>query len=355
MNKPLNTDVAIYYSKNKNQTLLWNPFIGQEMIIEGNDVPKITSYHFDTNTLNKYEEIRLFDEPIHRNIKLSPTFFDIEFVALSEALSYPYNKIIFIGCPFDLNVTHKSGQKFAPDYLRLHSRFNYPTKLFEQIEKSYKTKIFDCGNVISIVPQRNGREQIQIEAIADKCIAYEAIPFFIGGDHSITYSILKGILANKEIRLIHFDAHYDYGNGVEIQFEDIHHGNFLDGLLCNNNLIEVLQVGQRMRKDNNFIPHKKVKEMSVEQFLAHCFTESEYYITFDVDVIDPSLISSTGTMIPFGMDLSQLSAVLRKLHEINLVGADVVEFLPTSKIHEGQLISEIIFKIMEAMIGVSTS
>ncbi len=168
----------------------------------------------------------------------------------------------------------------------------------------------------------------------------------------------KGFSRIKKIGLIHIDAHYDGGGTEQVSFKDIHHGNFMDGFLNERNLEHILQIGQRQRVDQEHVQAEKIEvvssgELDISDYLREGLP---YYITLDVDVLDPSFMSSTGTPVPLGMHPKELMAILTSIREHDIIGADVVEFLPSEhKVHEALLVNELLLTLISMMTKVDLS
>ncbi|MNC08387.1 Agmatinase [compost metagenome] len=373
----VNKNVASRFSEAEDLTCFWNVNKGEEFCLEGNLLPilewfvkpsdpgeVVKAEHHETDKLQAYIQLLVEEEillPANEEIEKAnlwnpDTFFNLPLESIQGALNSPGSrKGIILGIPFDLNVTNLAGSKNAPNFLRMHSKANLPVTKTDEVRLFDSMSVYDCGNISAVVPKQNGREQLQLEFLIEKMIEFNCVPICIGGDHSIVYSILRGMLKSKKINLIHLDAHYDYGNGYEITFEQVHHGNFLDGILYNDNLLQVIQVGQRARKDSRFIDHPKVRQLTVDEFCQETFNDGEYYITFDVDVLDPSILSGTGTPLPFGLDLRDIQKIMYKTRDIKIIGMDIVEFIPSAgKVEEALLINEILYRWTEMISKGST-
>lgn len=264
--------------------------------------------------------------------------------------------VAILGMPFDLNVTNLPGTRRGPEYLRYHSRsivpYGFPKTRIKSLnyEKiNLESRVFDCGDISDVVFDRNGRQQKQLEEVIKKLTLAKIRPIIIGGDHSITYSSLKGILSHKKIGLIHIDAHYDGGNKKQINFEDIHHGNFIDGFIEDKNLKHILQIGQRQKKDQYHIQPPNIEVVPLESLDISSYLKKDlsYFISLDVDVLDPAFMSSTGTPVPLGLQPKELFQILDSLKNEKIIGGDIVEFIPREdKVHEALLVNEILLKFI---------
>lgn len=299
------------------------------------------------------------DTERHSIINSNNRFFNFSGMKMQDVINIAGktpDTVAILGMPFDLNVTNLSGTRRGPEYLRYHSRsivpYGFPkTRIKTQNSKitSLESRVFDCGDISGVVFDRNGRQQKQLEEIIKKLTLAKIKPIVIGGDHSITYSSLKGILSHTKIGLIHIDAHYDGGNKEQINFEGIHHGNFIDGFIEEENLEHILQIGQRQKKDQYHFQSRNIEEVPLESLDISSYLKKDlsYFISLDVDVLDPAFMSSTGTPVPLGLQPKELFQILDSLKNENIIGGDIVEFMPREdKVHEALLVNEILLKFI---------
>ena len=175
------------------------------------------------------------------------------------------------------------------------------------------------------------------------------IPFIIGGDHSLMYSDVAGVVdvyGKGNVGVIHFDAHYDvssYGFGHLINHGMPAYRLIEEGLVPGKNFI---QVGLR-----GYYPDKKSFEWMRKHGLRyHTMTEIDYrgwqavmedvikeaqegpeymFISFDIDVVDPAFTPGTGTPEPGGLMIREALQITRRLcAESNVIGFELVEFNP---------------------------
>lgn len=353
-NLPVNVEQAISIYRNSNQQALEEAELLESIEeLEKNDL--IVLANVDVQMANSVAQS-------------TNRFFNFNGMRMEEVINvgaHIPDAVAIIGMPFDHNVTNLPGSRLGPEYLRRHSRSIVPYG-FPQVEvKGQHTegihlasKVFDCGDISGHVFDRNGRQQRQLEEIVRKLTLAKIKPVIVGGDHSITYSSLQGILSHKKIGLIHIDAHYDGGGTEQVSFKDIHHGNFMDGFLNERNLEHILQIGQRQRVDQEHVQAEKIDvvpsdELDISRYLREGLP---YYITLDVDVLDPSFMSSTGTPVPLGMHPKELMAILTSIREHDIIGGDVVEFLPSEhKVHEALLVNELLLTLISMMTKVDLS
>ncbi len=156
---------------------------------------------------------------------------------------------------------------------------------------------------------------------------------FLGGEHSISIGIIKAFYEKyKELTVLQLDAHTDLRKSYN--GSSYNHACALYDARKNTNLIQVgirsMDVSEKalIQKEKCFFAHQmhhnnQWMNDSIEQM------GDNVYITLDVDVMDPSIMPSTGTPEPGGLDWHTLTLYLKKVFKNkNVVGFDIVELAP---------------------------
>jgi agmatinase len=115
-----------------------------------------------------------------------------------------------------------------------------------------------------------------------------------------------------------------------------HHGNVMRRVLHENPSTHLLQFGVRGFAGAPLSEERcqTITQTNIEEELEHVLATripkgKKCYISFDVDVLDPSFAPGTGTPVPLGMTPQVLLKLLRAVIEHNqIVGMDVVELSP---------------------------
>ncbi|NMH73531.1 arginase family protein [Bacillus sp. RO2] len=168
----------------------------------------------------------------------------------------------------------------------------------------------------------------------------DSILFSLGGDHSLTYSILKSF--EKELSdpvvLIVFDAHSDCGTSPYRE-NDIYHANFIKFLLEHEKIAAIIQIGVRgIRSVGQIYKHPKLiqvasSDMSPE-LIKKIMTDvkqkhpaASAYISFDIDCLDPSDFQYVDFPVSGGASLSTIRNCLYSVLSNcpSLIGVDLVE------------------------------
>jgi guanidinopropionase len=280
---------------------------------------------------------KLADRPINVTKPFAgiPTFLDLPYCESLDDLD-----VAIIGIPMDLGVTNRSGARFGPRAVRTIERVGPYSHVLDEVPRA----VFRAADV-GDVPMRSRFSLSQsledIEAYYRKVVAAGVVPLSVGGDHSVTYPILKAIGEKKPVGMVHIDAHMDTGGAVE--GEKFHHGGpfrqaVLSGVLDPDRCV---QIGIRGSSEINgefsyesgmtVIHAEDVERQGVDSIIATAKSvvgEEPFYITIDVDGIDPAYTPGTGTPEVGGLTPLQVQMMLRELAGMNIVGGDVVEVAP---------------------------
>lgn len=249
-----------------------------------------------------------------------------------------------VGVPFDLGVTNRPGARFGPKQIREMSSIAVNGPPIHPVSKiaPFKDSIIkDLGDLPfkSHYDLEEGIKEIAAyyNVLADKGI----VPVTAGGDHSITYPILKALGRDEPVGLIHFDAHCDTLGPMD--GSKFHHGGpflnaAIDGVLDPERTI---QIGIRGPSTSfwgfshasgmRVIPIEEFKSMGVNAVIEEArkvIGNGPTYISLDVDGIDPAFTPGTGTPEIGGMDPFEVQQILRGLQGANIIGGDVVEVSP---------------------------
>ena len=165
----------------------------------------------------------------------------------------------------------------------------------------------------------------------------------LGGDHSVTLPIFRGIAQQSPVGLVHFDAHCDTGD--DYLGSKFHHGAPFrraveEGTLDPKRTIQIgirgglndLDVWQFSHDSGMRVVYMdEFYKMGVDAVIAEArrvVGEGPTYISFDVDGLDPVFAPGTGTPEVGGFSTLEAQLMIRGLRGLNLVGGDVVEVAP---------------------------
>jgi len=250
-----------------------------------------------------------------------------------EATGTPEADSWLIGIPFDGTASFKPGARFAPDAIRHASQGLESYSPYLNADLS-DFKIYDSGNMdISFSSPEKTMDEIY--NFYKEVLSRGKLVCTLGGEHSITFPIVKALVERyPELKLIHLDAHADmresYGGSKYSHASVIK--RILEVIDVNNYYGFGIRSGLRdsfnsLKKLKNFYPFNdginRLKEIS-----AMIDNSTPVYITFDLDVLDPSFFPGTGAPEPAGVSTKELLQAILKLSKLNIVGFDIVELCP---------------------------
>ena len=238
-----------------------------------------------------------------------------------------------IGVPFDEKSSYLRGAAKGPVAIRAASTeamINPCTEL--GIDLALDTVLVDLGD-ISI---KGGffRLAARLEEKIIEIINAKAVPFVLGGDHSISYPVVKAFAKKiKPLDILHFDAHpdmYDEYNG-DLYSHACPFARILEEGLARH----IVQVGIRAANPAQRKKAEKfgVKWIEMKDLLEKTSLEfsNPLYISFDIDALDPAFAPGVSHCEPGGLSTRQ---VINMIHKLNaeIVGMDVVEVNPDKDI-----------------------
>lgn len=176
-------------------------------------------------------------------------------------------------------------------------------------------------------------------------------PISLGGDHSITYPIVKAFAGRyPELTIFHFDAHPDLYDEFE--------GNRLSHACPFARIMEaglakrLVQVGIRAATAHQREQARKfgVEMLEMRELPAHekLTADKPVYISFDIDVLDPAFAPGVSHREPGGMTVREAIAHLHAIQG-NIVGADIVEYNPVQDL--AGMTATVAAKIVKEILG----
>lgn len=242
------------------------------------------------------------------------------------------------GIPFDTATTDRPGTRFGPRAIRAVSHGLAELKSFPWGFDPFETvRVVDYGDCVVNVHMPD-TIVASIEAHADKIIASGAMMLTMGGDHFITYPLLKAhARKHGPVALLQFDSHSDTWVDWTEGATSLNHGSMFlraakEGII---DLDHSIQVGLRTANDEahgfEILTAPWVLRNGVDATLAAIKSRvgsGPVYVSFDIDFLDPAFAPGTGTPVCGGPTSAQALELIRGLGSLNLVGMDLVEVSP---------------------------
>jgi agmatinase len=316
----------------------------------------------DTQDAERQKLLRpLFADSGKRKFPYSgvPTFLD-----LPHKTGFADLDIAVIGVPMDLGVTNRSGARFGPRALRTIERVG-PYHHALKVAPVASARIADVGDVPFSSRFDLNTSLKDIESFFGEAVDAGVRTLAVGGDHSVTYPILKALGRKRPVGMIHIDAHCDTGGTFE--GEKFHHGGpfrhaVLDGVLDPKRTIQIgIRGPAELLWEFSFDSGMTVLHMEdvakngvewVAKRAREVVGDGPTYISFDVDGLDPAFAPGTGTPEIGGLYPREAQAILRSLAGLNIIGGDVVEVAPQydATTNTAQVGAQMLFEILSVMV-----
>jgi agmatinase len=269
-----------------------------------------------------------------------PSFARAELASLNDTWRAD---VAVLGIPFDIALGFRPGARFAPRAIREASlRYAIPPEGFwnwhtNETILANKT-LRDVGDVDlpSLEPElAHERIEVAARALRSRC----ALPLFLGGDHSVSYPLLRAFDDVDDLHVVQLDAHLD--------FTDVRDGTkwsnsspFRRAVEALPTLTHVTTIGLRgVRMDREAVAAATERGHT----LVHADRVSRdgvvadgtlpigksVYLSIDVDAFDPSVLSGTSSPEVDGLSYRKVAGIIRTVAQTNtIVGIDCVELCP---------------------------
>ncbi len=252
-----------------------------------------------------------------------------------------------VGVPYDASSSFLRGSADAPPLIREALRSPAGNNYTER--GGDLSQLTDAGDLVVSVDAANAR--VEILAGIEAVLSGGFSPIALGGDHSITYPIMRAIAQkHRGVTILHIDAHGDLYD--EFEGDRFSHAcpfaRIMEEKLC----ARLVQAGIR-----TLTPHQRdqitrfgVDTIEMQHFAggARPAVAGPVYLSIDIDGIDPAFAPGVSHREPGGLSVRD---VLMMIHSLAgpIVGADVVEFNPSQDL--GGVTASVAAKIVREIAG----
>lgn len=251
--------------------------------------------------------------------------------------------IALVGVPYDGATENRPGARHGPREIRNTSSFTRSVHHVTRVNPYEICNVADLGDVSFLNPFDLQQCFDDITDFYRRICAAGAIPLSVGGDHSISFPILRAVAAERSVGLVHIDAHTDTSDH-EFGHKFTHGTPFRRAM--DEKLIDpksTIQIGIRGAQNSEeswqgsedagirVIYMEELTSLGVEATLdevRRVVGRKPTYVTFDIDCLDPAFAPGTGTPEIGGLTPIQAQALIRGLEGLNLIGGDIVEVSP---------------------------
>jgi agmatinase len=281
---------------------------------------------------------------------------------LFSGIQKPFEKANYVvfGVPFDVTSTYRTGARFGPNAIRQAS-LNIETYSFRTGIDVEDLRLHDLGDLhVSTDPKKTVE---MLKLVVEDIVATGKKPIVIGGEHTITLGVMKGLGAKaQKTALVSFDAHLDLRKeflGVKLS-----HATFMHCINVEVKPVKIIEVGTRAvckeelayaeKSGIDFFMSQRIRKEGPEQITLQLREKlapyENVYLSIDMDVLDPAFAPAVQNPEPEGIETHTLIDILCALCDDRVVGFDVMEVAPnydqgTSAINAAKVIFEMLCQL----------
>jgi agmatinase len=275
-------------------------------------------------------------------------------------------KYVVFGVPFDVTSTYRTGARFGPNAVRQAS-LNIETYSFRTGVDVEDLPLHDLGDLHASTSPKRTVDMLKL-VVAD-LLAAKKMPIAIGGEHTITLGIMKGLGAKaQKTALVSFDAHLDLRK--EFLGLTLSHTTFMRLINEEVKPAKIIEVGTRAvcKEEMAYAEETGIKIFTAQQIRSDGVAQiiqslkeelvpyDNLYLTIDMDVLDPAYAPAVQNPEPEGIETHTLVDILCALCDCRVVGFDVLEVAPAydqgaTAINAAKVIFEMLCQLEKARKG----
>lgn len=244
-------------------------------------------------------------------------------------------KYVILGAPLDVTSTYRSGARFAPLAIR-EASINIETYSFRTGMDVEDLEIHDLGDLH--VAGEVDETLKRLELVTKDLLGAKKKPVILGGEHTITLGIMRGI--GENVALVSFDAHLDLRN--EYTSLKTSHTTFMRRINEQINPHKILEIGTRAvcKEELDYAKESGAQFLTAQQIRKKGFQETtekidalladceRIYLTIDMDILDPAFAPAVQNPEPDGLDMPLFLGLLSRVCDHRIVALDLVEVAP---------------------------
>jgi agmatinase len=247
-------------------------------------------------------------------------------------------KYVIFGVPFDATSTYRTGARFGPNAIRQAS-LNIETYSFRSGLDVEDLALYDAGDLHVSTDAQKTVDMTRL--VVEDILAAGKMPVALGGEHTITLGVAKGLGAKAaKTAIVSFDAHLDLR--CEFLGSTLSHTTFMQLISEEVKPAKIVEVGTRSACKEElayaktagvefFTSQQIIKQGSLliaEQLREKLLPYENLYLTVDMDVLDPAFAPAVQNPEPEGITTTDLLDLACALCDKRVIGFDVVEIVP---------------------------
>jgi len=255
-------------------------------------------------------------------------------------------QLVLIGVPFDANSSYLRGAAAAPPLIREALRCQ-ASNTWAETGVDVGSSFLDAGDLILAADSAFSI----IENSVAEALNNGQLPLCLGGDHSITYPIIRAVAQHfPDLTIVHFDAHPDLYS--EFDGNRFSHACPFARIMEEGLAKRLIQLGIRTMNDHQRRQAERfgveVIEMKDLPALERLRLSGPVYISFDIDVLDPGFAPGVSHREPGGMTVREAISHFHAIHG-KIVAVDLVEYNPAQDV--SKLTATVCAKLLKEMLA----
>lgn len=263
--------------------------------------------------------------------------------------------VALLGAPWDASSSFQRGCAEAPRLIR-QALDSPSSNLWNERGNDLGDPdlLIDAGDIE--MPDDAAGARAAIEAGVKDQIGLRRLPLVLGGDHSITYPVIRAFGRVKGLTILHLDAHADLYD--EYEGDRYSHACTFSRIMEENLAARLVQVGVRTLNAHQRSMAVKygVEIVGRDRWRAAVSLveriDGPIYISLDLDVLEPMLAPGLSHPEPGGLTIRDTLDVLFAVRS-SVVGADIVEYNPRNDVRD--LTARVAAKFVKEIVGVMTN
>jgi agmatinase len=255
------------------------------------------------------------------------------------------HEVAVVGAPFDMGTTYRAGTRFGPQAIRRISALYDSYSVDMAVDLEEELDLVDLGDIF-VIPSNLEKTFDQIDRAVSWIAGHGAFPVILGGDHSIGYPDVRGIVPHVDgkVGIIHLDRHLDIQE--RDMDERMHTTPWFHATNIPNappaNLVQMgiggwygSRPGVKVARgrQTTVLTISDIEEVGVEKAaevaLEVAWKDADaVYLSFDIDSVDAGFVPGTGSPEPGGLLPREALKLLRLIAREGICGMEVVEVAP---------------------------
>ena len=262
---------------------------------------------------------------------------DVAFLGIPYGSAYSFHEIV------NDQSNGPGAMRAATDRI-IRSLERYDFDLGGPLYDGRRLHVFDCGDVLARVDDPRGHIE-RAERAVRQLLRSGALVIILGGDHAIPIPVLRAYTDHGPITVVQIDQHIDWRDEVN---------GVRDGLSSPmrraselSHVDRIFQIGLRgtgsAREEEvraacaygaELITAYELHEKGMDAILSRIPDGGRYYLTVDMDGMDPSVAPAVAAPCPGGVSFLQARQLIHGLvRKGRVVGMDVVEITPSTDVN----------------------